>query len=110
MPQWNSRQIITPRNYFTYEGWPKSRTNFTGAALHTPIPSWVKTRMPPEGSQVCFRQLRTRRPLSGILPCATRRPEQVQQWLPQMCALLDHLVGRHLQDQGHRKAERLGGL
>ena len=24
--------------------------------------------------------------------------------------LFDHLVGRRLQDQGHRKAERLGGL
>jgi hypothetical protein len=44
-------------------------------------PEWVKTRMPPERSDVSFRQLRTSRPMGSILPCASGC-EQSQQVAP----------------------------
>jgi hypothetical protein len=81
------------------------------AAMHTPLPRWVKTRIPPLRSNVNFRHLRTSRqhrlgPLSattGPMQCSERHAARG-------CNdLLDHVVGLDEQDRRDFETERPGG-
>ena len=61
----------------------------TIAAVHSRGQLRVKTRMPPEGSHVSFRQLRTSRPMGSIRPCVNNGPMRCSKTV----SLFDHVVG-----------------
>jgi hypothetical protein len=59
-----------------------------------------------EGQQLPLTETLERFRFAAISGPYLKAIDTPESWAP----LFDHVVGRHLHDQRHRKAERLGGL